>query len=963
MLEVRLLGGFGIASGKQSIALPSRPAQSLFAYLALNAGTSYRREKLAGMLWPDSTDEAARDYLRHALWRIRKALEGAGEARHLQADDLTIRIEPSADLSLDCAIVKGAAQIREADGLMQALEAYGGELLPGFYDEWVVLEREHLQAVFEREMERLLALLQESGRWAEVLEWAEKWIALGQRPEPAYRALMLAHAANGDISKVAATYERCVKSLKDFGVEPSEQTRTLYAEIKAGKRPSVVATAASARPSKSAAASNIPAPLTSFIGRERELKKISELLSSSRLVTLTGPGGVGKTRLAIEAARAARGSFHDRHYWVELAPVSDPAWLPQAVANALGVQGQPGKPLVESLKEFVQDRELLLVVDNCEHMLEACAQLLDGLLQEGSRLRVLATSRESLRIAGEVVVQVQPLLLPQPLPDSAGTISECESTLLFLDRATAVQPDFRISETNASFVAQICRRLDGIPLAIELAAARARGMTVQQIAARLDDRFALLTTGSRAALPRQRTLLATVDWSYDLLSEPERTLFRRLSVFAGGWTLDAAVRVTSAGDLEPPAVQELLPGMVEKSLVTLDLSSGRYDMLETLRAYSLERLKAAGEERDMRNRHLDYWLEFIRQSQLDSAENEESFAALRPDHQNLLAAVGWGDLADGGAQKVLELMGSTRLYWWGQGDFETSYELIRHVLDLPGARFPTRQRQRALLALAVTGHYSGRAAEVIAPLEESLSIAQSLSEKAAAVEVLNLLGMAHTAMGQGQEALRVLREALQLTHETGQVLLAGLVLNNMAEELRLEGKLETALDLYEQSLAFKRQSGNLHSTCIGLLNIAQVAIGLGELPRARARILEALDLIAESRFPERPALAALEASAGFAAALGAWTEAAHVFGAAEAQRQRTGSSRERTDELFIAPLMARAQDSIGQAKYQLALQNGSRAGMGEALAMARAILGKSVPGLSRPDTPLKPEGEDNGPDG
>jgi DNA-binding SARP family transcriptional activator len=296
-LEVRLFGKFDVRQAGKPVAIASRPAQSLFAYLVLKAGTAHRREKLAGMLWPDSLEETARDNLRHALWRVRKALDSAASTRFLHADDLGIKFEASPDYWLDAAAMEKLGENATADDLIAILSAYQGELLPGFYDEWVVLEREHLNSVFEHHMARLMSLLQEGKRWLDILDWAERWIKLGQKPEPAYRALMLAHAAKGDMSKVAAVYERCVKSLREFGIEPSEQTRALYERLKVGqekniKRGSTVPPMEKQKEARSLR-TNLPVPLTSFIGREKEVDEILRLLGKNRLVALTGSGNMG----------------------------------------------------------------------------------------------------------------------------------------------------------------------------------------------------------------------------------------------------------------------------------------------------------------------------------------------------------------------------------------------------------------------------------------------------------------------------------------------------------------------------------------------------------------------------------------------------------------------------------------------------------------------------------------------
>src|SRR5687768_2311461 len=298
-LEVKLLGRFEVSRAGKTIAITSRPAQSLFSYLILNAGTSHRREKLAGMLWPDSLEETARDNLRHALWRVRKSLETGGSARFLHADDLGIKFETSEEYWLDANELEKLTDSASADELISVLADYQGELLPGFYDEWVLLQREHLHSIFEHHMARLMSLLQAENRWLDILEWGERWIRLGQKPEPAYRALMSAHAAKGDMSKVAATYARCLKSLKEIGVEPSEQTRALYNRLKTGKESLEAAPALPTREKREQSPkTNLPVPLTSFIGRERELEELKHLLSITRLLTLVGPGGIGKTRLA-----------------------------------------------------------------------------------------------------------------------------------------------------------------------------------------------------------------------------------------------------------------------------------------------------------------------------------------------------------------------------------------------------------------------------------------------------------------------------------------------------------------------------------------------------------------------------------------------------------------------------------------------------------------------------------------
>lgn len=463
MLKVRLLGTFEVKY-KKVINIASRPAQSLFAYLIINAGTAHRREKLAGMLWSDSLEETVRDNLHHALWRLRKSLESGSSSRFLYADDLTISFKESSDYWLDAAELEKLSENASADELITVLSQYQGELLPGFYDEWVVSEREHLSSIFEPHMARLMPLLETGRRWLEILDWAERWVKLGQKPEPAYRALMSAHAAKGDMSKVAASYERCVKSLREFGMEPSEQTKELYKNLKLGKEAANSISVATT-PVRKEASSNIPVPLTSFVGRHKELKEIAELLSSSRLLTFTGPGGVGKTRLAIQTAHDCTKKFKHGVFWVGLVGLSDANLIPQEIAQSLNVREVSQEPLIETLKRHLKSKDLLLILDNCEHLIRACAQYAEQLLATCQKLKVLATSIEALGLFNENTWQVPSLPLPkmQEAP-SLKELQEFASIEMFAERASHAKSGFALDEKNASSVAQICRHLDGIPL-------------------------------------------------------------------------------------------------------------------------------------------------------------------------------------------------------------------------------------------------------------------------------------------------------------------------------------------------------------------------------------------------------------------------------------------------------------------------------------------------------------------
>ena len=413
---------------------------------------------------------------------------------------------------------------------------------------------------------------------------------------------------------------------------------------------------------------NLPVQLTGFIGRERELAEVKRLLVGTRLLTLTGPGGTGKTRLSLQTAGDVQAGFAHGAWLVELAPLADPANVPATVAAVFDLAPQPGAPPEAVLLDYLRGKHLLLILDNCEHLVEASARLAAGLLPACPRLTILASSREGLGVAGETTYHVPTLAVPNPDETTAAAVCRADAADLFLQRARAARPDFAVTDANAAAVAQIVRRLDGIPLAIELAAARVRSLSPEQIAARLDDRFRLLTGGSRTALPRQQTLRALIDWSYTLLSPDEATLFRRLGVFVGGWTLEAAEEVASDdGDSGRPTndesriervdVLDLLDGLVNKSLVMADEEAGstRYRFLETIRQYARDKLFESGEGEAVRDRHGGYYnrailapLELVR---MDGAVGYLSMTAsihvagrvsrLESDVENVRAATDW----------------------------------------------------------------------------------------------------------------------------------------------------------------------------------------------------------------------------------------------------------------------------------------------------------------------------------
>ena len=453
--------------------------------------------------------------------------------------------------------------------------------------------------------------------------------------------------------------------------------------------------------------SNLPSPLTSFIGREKELKEISGLLSSCRLLTLTGPGGVGKTRLAIQTAHDATGKFSDGVFWVGLVGLSDGRLIPQEIAQSLQLRGTSGEPFMETLKTYLETKDVLLVIDNCEHLIRAFAEYAEQLLAACPKLKILATSIEALGLFNELIWQAPSL----PLPEKHGPLSLMDfrkfaSIELFDERASTAQPGFALDEKNVSTVSQICRHLDGIPLAIELAAARVKVLSVDEIAARLDDCFSLLTAGSRTAIPRHQTLRATMDWSYELLTGPERTLFQRLSVFTGGFTLEAAEVVCGQGMLRKD-ILDLLGRLVDKSLVNVEIGSEtrgtRYRLLETIRQYAHERLLDANESEPLRDQHLRFFVRLVEYTQplFQTTWRPEWLPRLEVEHDNLRTALEWACERD--VETARWLAGMLERFWFYSDHLREAHTWYARILDSGDRATVTKGR-----ALALFGQVASR---------------------------------------------------------------------------------------------------------------------------------------------------------------------------------------------------------------------------------------------------------------
>jgi predicted ATPase/class 3 adenylate cyclase len=685
---------------------------------------------------------------------------------------------------------------------------------------------------------------------------------------------------------------------------------------------------------------NLPQQLTSFVGREQQLAEVRKILPRNRLVTLLGVGGIGKTRLSLQVAADMLDDFPDGVWLVELAPLTDAQLVPQAVASVLGVKEEAGRPVVDALKKHVKDRQLLLILDNCEHLVHVCAELAKLLLEAGPGLKILASSREHLRLSGETTYPVSGLAVPDLLETTApAALTQYESVRLFIDRAVAAQPAFAVTDQNAVVVGEVCRRLDGIPLAIELAAARVRALSVENIAARLNDRFRLLTSGSRTALPRQQTLRALIDWSYDLLDERERAVLRRLAVFAGGWTLEAAEVVCASEDLREPDVLDLLTTLVEKSLVVLEAAGGRYRLLDTVSQYAQERLNDSGEEEQTRTRHLAFYLALAEKArpELIGAQQGAWLARLDLELENFLTVHAWNDRAKAGGERGLRLVHALKHYWIYRGLLALGHRVTVEALARPGALERDLRRCWALSDAGQLAGWMGRYAEAQGYLEESLAIAREIRDEQMVARVLQPLGLALLGQGDLLTARQHFEEALALARQLGNKRELAAALNALAQLNRAEGALNAAEPLYQDVLTLAREMRDRESIAIALLNLAMVSIARGLKHRGRALLLE-VSAIVDDTGSKPLGQSMLEVCSGLGALCDEWQRVARFYGAAETQTERTGLHRDPADEAFLAPFIARAREALGSAMFADAETAGRVLNYEQATAEARAWL-------------------------
>ena len=849
-MEFRILGPLEVVAGGRPVPLTGARERALLAILLIHAGEVVSADRLIDELWGDDLPGDPSNALQVVVSRVRRALDGAvlvtrkpGYVLHVDRDAVDAR--RFGRLIAEAERVPAVDPGRRSSLLAEALGLWRGPALAEFAldgfarDEVTRLEEAWIRAV-ELKTEADLAL----SRHAELAGELKALVAAHPLRERLRGQLMLALYRSGRQGEALRVFQEGRKVLADeLGVDPGAELQELHQQMLL--QAASLSVAAQAGP---VARSNLPAPVTSFVGRRSELAAAAELLRTSRLVTLTGAGGCGKTRLALETARAVLGSFPDGGWLAELEAVADPELVPGTVAAALGigdggslgVGGETARPIASKLIDYLREKELLVVLDNCEHLIDACARLTGQVLKAAPGVRFLATSRERLDVAGEALLPVLPLAVPWPHSDAPAVLAESDAVRLFADRAAAVQPAFRLDADTSPAVAQICRRLDGIPLALELAAARVRVIPPREIAVRLDDRFSLLTSGNRSALARHQTLRAAVDWSYDLLSGPERELFARLSVFAGGFTLAAAESV--CGDAP---VLDLLSRLVDQSLVIPDGGGqARFRMLETLRRYAGERLTEAGTAEILRRRHADWVLEFAEQAEplLRGPRQSEWLRRLDAERDNISAAIDW---AFGQDPEVAVRLSSALAYFWliGRHRSEVRRRLADAVEIARGAS--PASRSKALAWAAQLGCVEGPADQAAARAREARDLAVAVGDPWWVALCQAILGLATGLTGDPVQAGELLDAASTRFRDLGDAwgaALAGMFRGLVA---MLTVQFDVAATLARQGLDGFRAAGDQWGQTMTLELLALLARQQGRYDEAIAANEEALGVVRE----------------------------------------------------------------------------------------------------------------------
>jgi predicted ATPase/DNA-binding SARP family transcriptional activator len=974
-----------------TITLTNRKAIGLLAYLLIESEHAHSREFLLGLLWPELPTPAAQNNLRVTWAQLQKALgtNASDNQPHLIGDRLTLRFNPLSDYELDVARFNSLIEACRlhphpdphdcaacAARLTQALDLVRGDFLEEFslgdceqFDKWLLLQREHFRVQMTSALDQLAAFHERAGQLLEAERHIRRLLENDPLNESAYRQLMRVLSRADQRSAALDAYETCRRILAtELGLAPSVETVTLAEQIRA----------LASVESRSAQAA-LPPVLTRFFGRQPESARLVDLLSrrTVRLVTLAGPGGVGKTRLAIEVAHRMAGVFAQDMCFVELAGVADERSVDDAVAAALRLPTNTEHSSISAIVEFLRDKTMLLVLDNCEHLVKACARLVQTLCHDAAGLTVLATSRIPLHLDEEHVVRLEPFATPAIKGVERFTVADAlnfDSVQLFTNHAAQALLHFTLTDANVLAVARICQQLDGIPLAIEIAAAQVRALPIEAIAERLGQRFTWLNRQVGETLPRQRTLHTLIDWSYELLSDQERSFLCRLAVFAGGWTLEAAEAVSAPG--EPCA--ELLAELVDHSLVVFgaDAERRRYGMHETIRQFAQEQLRGSDQEADVLERHARYYAELASQAADNRAGQTlpERLRTVKDDHDNVRRAFEWLLAHDHEqAFRLVAQLGRELKFWELGGFFQEGRRWLQQAFEGTQASVSS-QRAQALLAAADLSsaisdfdyglqcarqaqdlfqqlgdqrgeidarlmycdlaRYAGELVHLQTQIEEALQLAEQISYTAGmakgkqllAINIVYTTGEIAAAIQYELQSVALWRE-LESPFELATALnLLGADLVEIHEYATARQALLESRDIY-QSLGYRR------GVATAIQNLGETAHGLGDYVHARELLCEALRIRHHLGLP-RGYPYSFELLAQVNESEARYEQAVQLLAAADTLRVRIGAPLEQVAQKHVMAVLAKVRAQLGDVAFELAWAKGAALTTEQAIALA-----------------------------
>jgi predicted ATPase/DNA-binding SARP family transcriptional activator len=972
------------------ISFANRKALALLAYLAVEAADAHSRETLLGLLWPELPTAAAQNNLRVTWSQLRQMLKQPKDEAppFLIATRLDLQFNQHSDYELDVNrfhTLLEACRTHAHPGqsvcticighLTEAVALVRGPFLAGLYleecpafDEWLLIQRERLHLQITTALEELADLHERAADGASVIQNVQRLLELDPLREDAYRWLMRLLAGGGQRSAAMAQYETCKHLLQEqLGVTPAPETILLAEQIRA-----------LATTQTETHAHNLPPELTRFIGRSAERAQLQVLLTQAapNILTLVGPGGVGKTRLALQVAHHLVNRFPHGVWLVDLAVVNNALLVPDAIAGALKVLPEASRPLKTTLVDYLRDKSILLVLDNCEHLLETCAQLVKTFVTAAPGLVVLATSRTPLHLPAERVMRLDPLASPQLEQIETLTASAAlqhDAIQLFASRAAQALLNFSITDANAAPIAKICLHLDGIPLAIELAAARAGFMPVQDIAQRLDQRFRWLNAHTVEKLPRQQTLRALIDWSYELLSEPERILFKRLSIFPSSWTLEAAEAICNEQD----GCGDTLGHLVDQSLVVFgyDPQQERYRMHESIRQFAREQLRSSGEEMVVLEKHARYYAQMVRLAVENQAGLSllERLRQLQADHDNLRSALAWSiEQKSSLALELVTHLGMELKFWELCGYFEEGRRWLKRVLEATSdSRSPLRvqallaaaelssaisdfeygqacvaesrriasrlgDRQGevdARLASAELAAFQGDYTNLAASIQEAMTIAGEIHYKTGLARGERLLGKVAYNHSDHEQAIAHLVRSVSLWRELDRPYELAAALNTLGASLVDHYQYAFASDILQETVEIYRALGYQRGVALALQNLGDAATELKAYTQASELHCEGL-LIRRKLGLRRGYAYSFESLAYLACLENQAARAVQLFAAASALRQLLGAPLEVSTQERYAASLAQIWNEIGPMRYEMEWSKGSTLSAERAIELA-----------------------------